>query len=178
VLQGEKRIRTRVKRQMEKTQREYYLNEQMKAIQKRTGRRGRPRRARRARGQDQEDHARRRARDKGHPRAQKLARCRPCRRKHRVRNYLDWFAVVPWGKKSKNKKDLPQRGGNARSRSLSALEKVKERIVEYLAVRPPKQVTARPFAWSVRLASARPRSLVDRQGDRREFVRCRSAACG
>ena len=58
VLQVEKRIRSRVKRQMEKTQREYYLNEQMKAIQKELGeRRGRPGRARRARGADQEDQA-------------------------------------------------------------------------------------------------------------------------
>ena len=57
VLQVEKRIRSRVKRQMEKTQREYYLNEQMKAIQKELGERGRPRRAERARGAHQEDQA-------------------------------------------------------------------------------------------------------------------------
>ncbi|MGD0763267.1 MAG: endopeptidase La [Roseiarcus sp.] len=134
VLQVEKRIRTRVKRQMEKTQREYYLNEQMKAIQKELGDED---------GKDEmselEDRIKKtklskEARDKALGEVKKLRQMSPMSAEATVvRNYLDWLLSIPWQKKSKIKKDLP-----AAQAILDAdhfgLEKVKERIVEYLAV--------------------------------------------
>jgi len=135
VLQVEKRIRTRVKRQMEKTQREYYLNEQMKAIQKELGD-----------GEDGKDDLAeieerikntklsKEARDKATAELKKLRHMSPMSAEATVvRNYLDWLLALPWGKKSKVKKDLP-----AAQAVLDAdhygLAKVKERIIEYLAV--------------------------------------------
>ncbi|MCF8475903.1 MAG: endopeptidase La [Pseudolabrys sp.] len=134
VLQVEKRIRTRVKRQMEKTQREYYLNEQMKAIQKELGD---------EEGKDElaelEDKIKKtklskEAREKATHEFKKLRQMSPMSAEATVvRNYLDWLLSIPWGKKSKVKKDL-----NAAQTLLDTdhfgLEKVKERIVEYLAV--------------------------------------------
>jgi ATP-dependent Lon protease len=134
VLQVEKRIRTRVKRQMEKTQREYYLNEQMKAIQKELGD---------EEGKDElaeiEDKIKKtklskEAREKATHELKKLRQMSPMSAEATVvRNYLDWLLSIPWGKKSKVKKDL-----KAAQEILDAdhfgLEKVKERIVEYLAV--------------------------------------------
>ena len=134
VLQVEKRIRTRVKRQMEKTQREYYLNEQMKAIQKELGD---------EEGKDElaelEDKIKKtklskEARDKATHELKKLRQMSPMSAEATVvRNYLDWLLSIPWNKKSKVKKDL-----KAAQDTLDAdhfgLEKVKERIVEYLAV--------------------------------------------
>ena len=134
VLQVEKRIRTRVKRQMEKTQREYYLNEQMKAIQKELGdEEGRDELA------ELEDKIKKtklskEAREKATHELKKLRQMSPMSAEATVvRNYLDWLLSIPWGKKSKVKKDL-----GAAQTILDAdhygLEKVKERIVEYLAV--------------------------------------------
>src|SRR5450631_2035695 len=134
VLQVEKRIRTRVKRQMEKTQREYYLNEQMKAIQKELGdEEGRDEL------QELEDKIKKtklskEAREKATHELKKLRQMSPMSAEATVvRNYLDWLLSIPWGKKSKVKKDL-----NAAEMVLDAdhygLEKVKDRIVEYLAV--------------------------------------------
>src|SRR5512143_3243114 len=134
VLQVEKRIRTRVKRQMEKTQREYYLNEQMKAIQKELGD---------EEGRDElaeiEEKIKRiklskEAREKAQHELKKLRQMSPMSAEATVvRNYLDWLLSIPWNKKSKVKKDLP-----AAEKILNddhyGLEKVKERIVEYLAV--------------------------------------------
>jgi ATP-dependent Lon protease len=134
VLQVEKRIRTRVKRQMEKTQREYYLNEQMKAIQKELGD---------EEGKDElaeiEDKIKKvklskEAREKATHELKKLRQMSPMSAEATVvRNYLDWLLSIPWNKKSKVKKDL-----KAAQEILDAdhfgLEKVKERIVEYLAV--------------------------------------------
>ena len=134
VLQVEKRIRTRVKRQMEKTQREYYLNEQMKAIQKELGDED---------GKDEMSELEERikktklskeARDKALGELKKLRQMSPMSAEATVvRNYLDWLLSIPWQKKSKIKKDLP-----AAQALLDAdhfgLDKVKERIVEYLAV--------------------------------------------
>src|ERR1700677_486074 len=134
VLQVEKRIRTRVKRQMEKTQREYYLNEQMKAIQKELGDED---------GKDElaeiEEKIRRtklskEAREKAQHELKKLRQMSPMSAEATVvRNYLDWLLSIPWNKKSKVKKDL-----TLAEQILEAdhfgLEKVKERIVEYLAV--------------------------------------------
>ena len=134
VLQVEKRIRTRVKRQMEKTQREYYLNEQMKAIQKELGDED---------GKDElaelEEKIKRtklskEAREKAQHEIKKLRQMSPMSAEATVvRNYLDWLLSIPWNKKSKVKKDL-----TLAEQILEAdhfgLEKVKERIVEYLAV--------------------------------------------
>ncbi|MBN9553006.1 MAG: LON peptidase substrate-binding domain-containing protein, partial [Alphaproteobacteria bacterium] len=135
VLQVEKRIRSRVKRQMEKTQREYYLNEQMKAIQKELGE-----------GEDGRDEAAeiearikktklsKEAREKAEAELKKLRSMSPMSAESTVvRNYLDWLLSIPWGKNSKVKQDL-----NYAQDVLDAdhfgLDKVKERIVEYLAV--------------------------------------------
>ena len=135
VLQVEKKIKTRVKSQMERTQREYYLNEQMKAIQKELGEG--------EEGQNEIAELERRinetkfskeAREKAEAELKKLRSMSPMSAEATVvRNYLDWLLSIPWGVKSRTKKDL----GNA-EKVLDAdhygLEKVKERIVEYLAV--------------------------------------------
>jgi len=135
VLQVEKKIKTRVKTQMEKTQREYYLNEQMKAIQKELGD-----------GEDGQNEVTeleerikktqlsKEAREKADAELKKLKSMSPMSAEATVvRNYLDWLLGVPWGTKSRVKKDL-----GAAQKVLDAdhfgLEKVKERIVEYLAV--------------------------------------------
>jgi ATP-dependent Lon protease len=134
VLQVEKRIRTRVKRQMEKTQREYYLNEQMKAIQKELGD---------EEGKDElaeiEDKIKKtklskEAREKATHELKKLRQMSPMSAEATVvRNYLDWLLSIPWNKKSKVKKDL-QHAQEILDNDHFGLEKVKERIVEYLAV--------------------------------------------
>jgi ATP-dependent Lon protease len=141
VLQVEKRIRSRVKRQMEKTQREYYLNEQLKAIQKELGE-----------GEDGKDEnaeleakikktkLSKEARDKAVAELKKLKTMSPMSAESTVvRNYLDWMLSIPWKKRSKIRNDVV-----AAEAVLNAdhygLEKVKERIIEYLAVqaRSPK----------------------------------------
>jgi len=134
VLQVEKRIRTRVKRQMEKTQREYYLNEQMKAIQKELGdEEGRDELA------ELEDKIKKtklskEAREKATHELKKLRQMSPMSAEATVvRNYLDWLLSIPWGKKSKVKKDLVH-AQEILDNDHYGLEKVKERIVEYLAV--------------------------------------------
>ena len=134
VLQVEKRIRTRVKRQMEKTQREYYLNEQMKAIQKELGvEEGRDELA------ELEDKIKKtklskEAREKATHELKKLRQMSPMSAEATVvRNYLDWLLSIPWNKKSKIKKDLVA-AQSVLDHDHYGLEKVKERIVEYLAV--------------------------------------------
>ena len=135
VLRVEKKIRTRVKRQMEKTQREYYLNEQMKAIQKELGET--------EEGKDETHELEEKinktklskeAREKALTELKKLRNMSPMSAEATVvRNYLDWMVSIPWRKKTKIEKDI----NNAQS-ILEAdhygLEKVKERILEYLAV--------------------------------------------
>src|SRR6202140_4472928 len=134
VLQVEKRIRTRVKRQMEKTQREYYLNEQMKAIQKELGDdEGRDELA------DLEEKIAKtklskEAREKAQHELKKLRQMSPMSAEATVvRNYLDWLLSIPWNKKSKVKKDLVAAQA-VLDNDHYGLEKVKDRIVEYLAV--------------------------------------------
>src|SRR6202049_4258026 len=134
VLQVEKRIRTRVKRQMEKTQREYYLNEQMKAIQKELGdEEGRDELA------ELEDKIKKiklskEAREKATHELKKLRQMSPMSAEATVvRNYLDWLLSIPWNKKTKIKKDLIH-DQEILDNDHFGLEKVKERIVEYLAV--------------------------------------------
>jgi ATP-dependent Lon protease len=135
VLQVERKIRTRVKRQMEKTQREYYLNEQLKAIQKELGE-----------GEEQRDELgeledrikktklSKEAGDKAMAELRKLRQMSPMSAEATVvRNYLDWILSLPWGKKSKVKRDLDE-AEKVLDDDHYGLEKVKERILEYLAV--------------------------------------------
>ena len=134
VLQVEKRIRSRVKRQMEKTQREYYLNEQMKAIQKELGDED---------GKDEMSELENRikatkftkeAREKALAELKKLRQMSPMSAEATVvRNYLDWMLSIPWSRRSKIKKDLPAAQALLDNDHFG-LDKVKERIVEYLAV--------------------------------------------
>ena len=141
VLQVEKRIRNRVKRQMEKTQREYYLNEQLKAIQKELGE-----------GEDGKDEAAelearikntklsKEAHEKAMAELKKLRTMSPMSAEATVvRNYLDWMLSIPWKKKSKIRNDIVE-AEKVLDNDHYGLEKVKERIIEYLAVqsRSPK----------------------------------------
>jgi len=134
VLQVEKRIRTRVKRQMEKTQREYYLNEQMKAIQKELGDdEGRDELAE-LEEKIEKTKFTKEAREKALGELKKLRQMSPMSAEATVvRNYLDWLLGIPWNRRSKMKKDLKAAQGILDSDHYG-LEKVKERIVEYLAV--------------------------------------------
>jgi ATP-dependent Lon protease len=135
VLQVEKRIRNRVKRQMEKTQREYYLNEQLKAIQKELGE-GEDGRDEMAELEDKINKTKfsKEAHDKAMAELKKLRSMSPMSAEATVvRNYLDWLLTIPWQKRTKIKRDI-----KGAERVLNAdhfgLEKVKERILEYLAV--------------------------------------------
>ena len=135
VLQVEKKIRNRVKRQMEKTQREYYLNEQMKAIQRELGESDD--------GRDElselEDKIKKvklskEARAKADAELKKLRQMSPMSAESTVvRNYLDWLTAIPWNTRSKVKSNL-EAAQDILDADHYGLEKVKERIVEYLAV--------------------------------------------
>ena len=135
VLQVEKKIRSRVKRQMEKTQREYYLNEQMKAIQKELGDSDE--------GRDdiaefeekiEETKLTKEAREKALAELKKLRQMSPMSAEATVvRNYLEWLLNIPWGTKGRIKRDLDE-AQLVLDEEHFGLEKVKERILEYLAV--------------------------------------------
>ena len=134
VLQVEKRIRTRVKRQMEKTQREYYLNEQMKAIQKELGDEDGKDDLAELEERIKNTKLSKEARDKALAEFKKLRQMSPMSAEATVvRNYLDWILSIPWGKRSKIKRDLEQ-ALLVLDAEHFGLEKVKERILEYLAV--------------------------------------------
>ncbi|MGA2566276.1 MAG: endopeptidase La [Pseudolabrys sp.] len=134
VLQVEKRIRTRVKRQMEKTQREYYLNEQMKAIQKELGDEEGKDELAELEEKIKKTKLSKEAREKATHELKKLRQMSPMSAEATVvRNYLDWLLSIPWNKKSKIKKDLTL-AEQILDNDHFGLEKVKERIVEYLAV--------------------------------------------
>jgi ATP-dependent Lon protease len=135
VMQVEKKIRSRVKRQMEKTQREYYLNEQMKAIQRELGE-----------GEDGKDELSeleekikttklsKEAEEKTTAELKKLRNMSPMSAEATVvRNYLDWILSIPWNKKRRISKDL-NKAAKILDDDHYGLEKVKERILEYLAV--------------------------------------------
>ena len=134
VLKVEKKIKTRVKSQMERTQREYYLNEQMKAIQKELGDSEGGDDASEYEEKIAETKLSKEAKEKAEAELKKLRSMSPMSAEATVvRNYLDWMLSIPWGKRSRLKKDL----GNAQKildDDHYGLEKVKERIVEYLAV--------------------------------------------
>ncbi len=146
VLQVEKRIRNRVKRQMEKTQREYYLNEQLKAIQKELGE-----------GEDGKDEVSeleerirktrlsKEARDKAMAEVKKLRSMGPMSAEATVvRNYLDWLLNIPWKKRTRVKRDL-KLAEKVLNSDHFGLEKVKERILEYLAVQERVQKIRGPI---------------------------------
>ena len=146
VLQVEKKIKSRVKTQMEKTQREYYLNEQMKAIQKELGD-----------GEDGQNELAeleqkiaatkfsKEARDKADSELKKLKSMSPMSAEATVsRNYLDWLLSLPWGVKSRTRKDLG-RAEAILDADHYGLDKVKERIVEYLAVQARSQKLKGPI---------------------------------
>ena len=135
VLQTEKRIKSRVKSQMERTQREYYLNEQMKAIQKELGD-GDDGQGEVAELEEKIENTKltKEAREKAEAELKKLKNMSPMSAEATVvRNYLDWLLSIPWGKKSRVRKDL-DRAERLLDEDHYGLEKVKERIVEYLAV--------------------------------------------
>jgi len=135
VLQVEKRIRSRVKRQMEKTQREYYLNEQMKAIQKELGE-GEDGRNEVAELEERIKKTKlsKEAREKAEAELKKLQTMSPMSAEATVvRNYLDWLLSIPWKKSSKVRRDLAY-AEEVLDADHFGLEKVKERIIEYLAV--------------------------------------------
>ena len=135
VLQVEKRIRNRVKRQMEKTQREYYLNEQLKAIQKELGEN--------EEGRDEAAELEERinktklskeARERALAEVKKLRTMSPMSAEATVvRNYLDWILSIPWKQRSKTKRDIGA-AETVLDTDHFGLEKVKERILEHLAV--------------------------------------------
>ena len=135
VLQVEKKLRGRVKRQMEKTQREYYLNEQMKAIQKELGEGDEGRdETQELEEKIKETRFTKEAREKCLAELKKLKSMSPMSAEATVvRNYLDWMLAVPWGKRSRVKKDIHQ-AELVLDTDHYGLEKVKERIIEYLAV--------------------------------------------
>src|SRR5882757_2294077 len=135
VLQVERKIRSRVKRQMEKTQREYYLNEQLKAIQKELGE-GEEGRDELAELEERIKKTKlsKEAREKATAEVKKLRSMSPMSAEATVvRNYLDWMLSLPWGKKSKIKKDIGL-AEKVLHEDHYGLDKVKERILEYLAV--------------------------------------------
>ena len=134
VLQVEKKIKTRVKSQMERTQREYYLNEQMKAIQRELGDGDEQSEVQELEERIANTKLSKEAREKAEAEVKKLKNMSPMSAEATVvRNYLDWMLSIPWGVKSRVKKDLG-RAQKVLDDDHYSLEKVKERIVEYLAV--------------------------------------------
>ncbi|KQA27575.1 DNA-binding protein [Vibrio metoecus] len=135
LLQVEKRIRTRVKKQMEKSQREYYLNEQMKAIQKELGEMDdAPDEFETLKKKIEDSKMPKEAREKTEQELHKLKMMSPMSAEATVvRSYIDWMINVPWTKRSKVKKDL-SKAEEILNADHYGLERVKERILEYLAV--------------------------------------------
>jgi ATP-dependent Lon protease len=135
LLQVEKKIRTRVKKQMEKSQREYYLNEQMKAIQKELGEMDDvPDEAEQITKRIEEAQMPKEAKEKTMAELQKLKMMSPMSAEATVvRSYIDWMTNVPWKKRSKLKRNL-KLAEEVLEKDHYGLEKVKERIIEYLAV--------------------------------------------
>jgi len=174
VLQVEKKIRSRVKRQMEKTQREYYLNEQMKAIQRELGE-GEDGREELAELEDRIAEAKlsKEARAKAEAEFKKLRQMSPMSAEATVvRNYLDWILALPWGKKKRIKTDLAKAQAVLDSDHYG-LEKVKDRIIEHLAVHTRTKKIKGPILCLVGPPgvgkTSLGRSIADATG--REFVR-------
>jgi ATP-dependent Lon protease len=174
VLQVEKKIRNRVKRQMEKTQREYYLNEQMKAIQRELGE-GEDGKEELAELEEKIEKTKlsKEARAKADAELKKLRQMSPMSAESTVvRNYLDWLLNIPWNKRKRVKADL----GKAEAvldRDHYGLEKVKERIIEHLAVQARTRKIKGPILCLVGPPgvgkTSLGRSIAEATG--REFVR-------
>ena len=170
VLQVEKKIRSRVKRQMEKTQREYYLNEQLKAIQRELGNEGEE-------GGDElaelaqkirKTRLSKEARIRANAELKKLKAMAPMSAEATVaRNYLDVLLGLPWGKKSRVRRDIAEAQA-VLDEDHYGLEKVKDRIVEYLAVQARTNRLKGPILCLVGPPGVGKTSLgpLDRQGDR------------
>ncbi|MRU13901.1 endopeptidase La [Roseovarius sp. A21] len=174
VLQVEKKIKTRVKSQMERTQREYYLNEQMKAIQKELGD-GEEGEGEIAELENRiaETKLSKEAREKAEGELKKLKNMSPMSAEATVvRNYLDWMLSIPWGKKSRVKKDL-SRAEKILDTDHYGLEKVKERIVEYLAVQQRSKKLKGPIMCLVGPPGVGKTSLGESvaRSTGREFIR-------
>ena len=173
VLQVEKRIRNRVKRQMEKTQREYYLNEQMKAIQKELGE-GEDGRNEVDEIAEQIDAAKmpKEARDKAEAELKKLRNMGPMSAEATVvRNYLDWMISMPWKKASRLNKDI-LKAREILDADHYGLEKVKDRIIEFLAVQKRTKKVKGPILCLVGPpAGAKPR-LVSQLPKPRGAIMC------
>ncbi|MEM9811752.1 MAG: endopeptidase La [Pseudomonadota bacterium] len=174
VRRVEKKIKSRVKTQMERTQREYYLNEQMKAIQRELGDQGD--------GTDDASEYERKiaetklskeARDKAEAELKKLRNMSPMSAEATVvRNYLDWMLSIPWGKRSRIKKDL-HNAEKILNDDHYGLEKVKERILEYLAVQQRSQKLRGPILCLVGPPGVGKTSLGKSvaKATNREFIR-------
>ena len=180
VLQVEKKIRSRVKRQMEKTQREYYLNEQMKAIQRELGEQDDTRdEMMELEKRIKKTKLSKEARTKADAELKKLKNMSPMSAESTVvRNYLDWLLSIPWGKAKAKPIDLVE-AERILDEDHYGLEKVKERILEYLAVQARTGNNKGPILCLVGPpASARPRSASRSPRPRAASSRaCRSAAC-
>ncbi len=175
VLQTEKRIRGRVKRQMEKTQREYYLNEQMKAIQKELGKEGED-------GGDDSAELEKKleslklpkdVKEKAKSEFKKLKQMSPMSAEATVvRNYLDWIVSIPWSKKSRFNKPIKY-SEDVLDNDHYGLEKVKERIIEYIAVQKRTKKLKGPILCLVGPPGVGKTSLGKSiaQSTGREFVR-------
>ena len=175
VLQTEKRIRGRVKRQMEKTQREYYLNEQMKAIQKELGKEGED-------GGDDTAELEKKletlklpkdVKEKAKSEFKKLKQMSPMSAEATVvRNYLDWIVSIPWSKKSRLNKPIKY-SEDILDNDHYGLEKVKERIIEYIAVQKRTKKLKGPILCLVGPPGVGKTSLGKSiaQSTGREFVR-------
>ena len=174
VLQVEKKIRSRVKRQMEKTQREYYLNEQMKAIQRELGE-GEDGKEELAELEERIEKTKlsKEARTKADQEMKKLRQMSPMSAEATVvRNYLDWLLSIPWNKRKRTKIDLPKAEA-VLDRDHYGLEKVKERIIEHLAVQARAKKLKGPILCLVGPPgvgkTSLGRSIAEATG--REFVR-------
>ncbi|MCC5995425.1 MAG: endopeptidase La [Oceanicaulis sp.] len=174
VLQVETKIRNRVKRQMEKTQREYYLNEQMKAIQRELGE-GDDGREEMAELEERIEATKlsKEARTKVDAEMKKLRQMSPMSAEATVvRNYLDWILSIPWNKRKKVRNDLTKAEATL-ERDHYGLEKVKERIIEHLAVQARTRKLRGPILCLVGPPgvgkTSLGRSIAEATG--REFVR-------
>jgi len=174
VLQVEKKIRNRVKRQMEKTQREYYLNEQMKAIQRELGE-GEEGKEELAELEERIEATKlsKEARAKVDQEMKKLRQMSPMSAEATVvRNYLDWILSIPWNKKKRIKADL-KKAEDTLDRDHYGLEKVKERNIEHLAVQARTKKLKGPILCLVGPPgvgkTSLGRSIAEATG--REFVR-------
>jgi ATP-dependent Lon protease len=174
VLQVEKKIRNRVKRQMEKTQREYYLNEQMKAIQRELGE-GEDGKEELAELEEKIEKTKlsKEARAKADAEMKKLRQMSPMSAESTVvRNYLDWLLNIPWNKRKRVRADL-DKAEAVLERDHYGLEKVKERIIEHLAVQARTKKIKGPILCLVGPPgvgkTSLGRSIAEATG--REFVR-------